>query len=223
MPHKVSVPERAFESLRRLAALDEDSQSSLAHALLGVESFTSSSAFVAFLREQLPDIWTSEDLAKLASELLSMSMLLEAHEQTVESAAEAIARADGLELLGEQQDALRVVLELFLSTRAVTNLASAASVYAEHDRLFVDAKLYVDARPVFSLGERDHVGAVLSTILRLNYFSNGSMKEFELALESDNVATLLKALERAQKESQDWADLFMGAGKAVYRFDASED
>lgn len=223
MRHEVVVPDRAFPVLRKLSQLEESDQGKLGDALLEKSGFDSPSVLADFLRGLLPDAWTESELARLVSEIFSISNLLEAHEQTVESAASAVAATEGLEISQEARDGLRTVLEFLLSSHAITNLSNAASVYAEHDRLWVDGNLYVDARPVFSLVERETVGAVLTTKLRISYFSNGSVKEFEVALESDNVSALLKALERSQTESAKWSELLESAGKTVFRFDASGD
>lgn len=219
MPLSVTVPERAFEPLRSVARASKKSQKDLHEALEGTEQLRSPSDLIKLLRSSIAPAVDDERAGALVSELFSIAQLLDHHEHTPQSASSAIAQFEGLELAAAERASLSSILEVLLSSRAFTGLASAAAVYAEHDRLFFGARVYVDARPVFDMQTESPFGSILTRKLRVAYFENGRPHEIEIALEEDNVATLRRALERGEVEAAAAKQLLSNAGLVEYSFE----
>ncbi len=84
-------------------------------------------------------------------------------------------------------------------------LGKAASIGYQHERLFVDAQVLTDLRPVFEDDiSDDHgpLGAVLSHLLRLHIIGQtGTHEDVYVALDDGDIATLREALDRAERKS----------------------
>lgn len=92
-----------------------------------------------------------------------------------------------------------------LECSSVRLLGKAASIGYQHERLFVDAQVLTDLRPVFEDDiSDDHgpLGAVLSHLLRLHIIGQtGTHEDVYVALDDGDIATLREALDRAERKS----------------------
>lgn len=85
-------------------------------------------------------------------------------------------------------------------------LGKAASIGYQHERLFVDAQILTDLRPVFEEEiSDDHgpLGAVLSHVLRLHIIGqSGAHEDVYVALDEGDIKILREALDRAERKSE---------------------
>lgn len=93
-----------------------------------------------------------------------------------------------------------------LACSSVHLLGKAASIGYQHERLFVDAQILTDLRPVFEEEiSDDHgpLGAVLSHVLRLHIVGQGGAHEdVYVALDEGDITILRQALDRAESKSE---------------------
>ncbi len=81
-------------------------------------------------------------------------------------------------------------------------VSKAVNVVTEQDRIFSQARVVTDLRPVFreDPGASPLAAAVLHT-LRIHFHQNGELKSFFVAMDDEDVRSLKEALDRAQRKS----------------------
>lgn len=218
----ISVPERAHDIVRRLGKVSENERNALGAALMSEEGISSPQHLVKVLTETIGQDWGQEEVTTFASELFSMAQLLQ-ESHTPDDIAQSVAGFPQIGLDENEREAAAAVLSTLLSSRAVTNIASAAYVQGEHDRLFLNARVFVDTRPVFDLYEGDVAGALVVRKLRLGYFEEGRVREIELALDGDSVSALRKSLDKSDEELAKAESLYHSINLRVFRFESDED
>jgi len=101
-------------------------------------------------------------------------------------------------LTADQQGRLEKNLSRLLDSSSLTQAAKAIAVATDCPRLFTEARVISDLRPVF--GDRTSeppVGAVVTHTLRVTYAEEGSEKEFFVYLDSGDLKTLQDHIARA--------------------------
>ena len=90
-----------------------------------------------------------------------------------------------------------------LQLEAISVASRAASLQQEQEHTFCNARILTDIRPVF--GERTDqspVGAVVLHTLKISYHHSRELKDFYVALDSDDVRTLQEVLSRAEEKAE---------------------
>lgn len=81
--------------------------------------------------------------------------------------------------------------------------AKALVVSTDHQRLFSDVKILTDIRYAFRPSpEAEPYGATIIHILRIHHHENTEHKNFFVALDDSDLATLIKVAERAQLKAK---------------------
>jgi hypothetical protein len=94
---------------------------------------------------------------------------------------------------------LRGRFEQLLSTNSFNLLSKAKRLQRDGERLYCDAKILSDIRPVFSHNPTSRpLGAVVTHTLRLGYHESGDHKEFRVILDSVDLDALADVIFRAQ-------------------------
>jgi hypothetical protein len=90
-----------------------------------------------------------------------------------------------------------------LDVAALSFLAKAHALQAEHERLFRDAKVLTDLRPVFHDPDEPPVDMIVEYTLKIIYHdgSRHQHREIYMAMDSDDITHLKEALERAEKKA----------------------
>lgn len=116
---------------------------------------------------------------------------------------------DGLQTTPELRIDKREVFKLtakfdkLLSIDAFNALSKAKRLQRDGERLYCDAKIVSDIRPVFGSKPTSRpVGAVVTHTLKLGYHEGGEHKEFHVVLDCIDVDRFNEILERAQAKDK---------------------
>jgi len=112
---------------------------------------------------------------------------------------EAVQRAPHPHIPQKELAKLRPTLEKLMSIGTLRTVAKAARLQREGERLYCEAKILSDIRPVFGADpESIPVGAVLTHTLRLGYHEGSQHKEFHVVLDFDDLMAINEVILRAQ-------------------------
>ena len=93
--------------------------------------------------------------------------------------------------------------EKLLNINLLNTLSKAGRLQRDGERLYCDAKILSDIRPVF--GPKPTVmppGAVVTHTLRIGYHEGGDHKEFYVILDADDLEALKNTVTRAEAKDK---------------------
>ncbi len=115
--------------------------------------------------------------------------------QTIEESSETIEE--------DLREMMRQQLTHILDVEAMVISAKAAGIMFEHDRLFAQGKVFSDLRPVFGTNVDDTPKtAIILHNLAIHYYQDGRHKEFFVVMDTEEVESLIKTLERAKGKAE---------------------
>ncbi|MCW2165429.1 hypothetical protein B0I12_002584 [Microbacterium hydrothermale] len=223
MAKHLTVPPRAIELLQSFARIPEDRHRELRAELLDHEPFTSPDGLAHVVNEALGEEFGVEQAKKLVSEIFSMTHLIIAHDYLSETAASDVAQYAELQLDSDERTRLAESIELLLNAQAVRGLAAGAAVFGAQDRLYADANVFVDVRPVFYPGDEHALGMVMVRRLRLEYYEDGDFKGLEVSFTESEYADLIGALEKGRREALMTEKVLSDSRISLFNFDEKED
>ena len=120
----------------------------------------------------------------------------------------------GLEGIDEKENSdLRSHLGRLLNVSNLRMAAKAHRLQRAGERLYCDAKILSDIRPVFDEDvETVPAGAVVGHTLRLGYHERGEHKEFFVVLDDVDLEKLRAVIERAESKNKTLLKLLKGSG-----------
>ncbi len=92
-------------------------------------------------------------------------------------------------------------LERLLTIRKVALASKVRRLELEYPNTFHDAMIFTDIRPVFDKPEERPVGCSVSHTMRITYHEAGEHKEFYVVMDSDDLETMKKVLQRAETKA----------------------
>ena len=129
------------------------------------------------------------------------------------SAAMRRGDAENEKISDEEAATLEIRLGKLLSVESLTVACKASDLEFGYDRVFENARIFTDIRPVFGgEGTTDVRGAVIVNQLRISCVEGSGVKDFFFALDQDDLAALRKIVERAEAKSKTLAALLLQAG-----------
>lgn len=202
----LTIPERYKESFANLVRMRPEELEALKTAVSHAHAKSSIFAFVSELAEKSPAGLNFHDLHPLFGMLGSLARLLadEVWSSAQEFVGELIraAKAENLRPSDGDWDRLSQALAAFFASDSSLAITSKASeLLSENERRLCaeNCRVLTDLRPIFPRGAIGHPNAaVLQHILKIAYHDNtGEVREFYVALDSDDLRQLRNILERA--------------------------
>lgn len=198
----LKIPDRYKAGIKILAALPAPQfEGFLAAARRAPKTFTTSGEFEAWAAPEVPTI-PAADLSKLIYSITSLYRLPVRYGVTASKLASDVlegARAgitdfqvvDGTEFVER--------LTALLSIESFNIVAvKAKELQTESERIFVEARILTDIRPIFGNKiEDDPTASVIVHTLKIVSHENSGHKEYFFALDADDIASLKKTMERA--------------------------
>jgi len=109
----------------------------------------------------------------------------------------------GLAIVPDEIPKLRDRFKKLLGIENISLLSKAIRLQRDGEKLYCDAKILSDIRPVFhDDATTKPAGAVVTHTLRLGYHERGQHKEFFMVLENIDLANLALTLERAHTKGE---------------------
>lgn len=203
------IPKEDQRALVTINRLPDASVETLIAALESAPPISNPEEMTAHIAKELPSI-PSEKLEQVINVLYTLYFVRELSgvrpSQFFEDLMEGIRKnssepAKGISKLESQ-------LEKLLSIETLTIISKAARLQRDGERLYCDAKVLSDIRPVFGSEPTGRpAGAVLIHTLKIGYHEGRDLREIHLALDSDDLEALSAVVRRAQAKDKTLRDL----------------
>lgn len=203
---RINIPRSEYGVLRDVATLPEASFSELLNGLREVEPKINQLDVAALLTNKVPSISAVNLRASLRT-VFSLYRMMDAKSRSAKDLASDIQETidyekpqafpiDKVGILAERMQQLLSIGGL------ISIAAKAMSLLIEQERIFCDARILSDIRPVFGASLDSASAALLTHTLNINFHQAGDHKEFYVALTTTELQTLKKTIERAEKKSE---------------------
>lgn len=212
MPDALRIPRQALEDVRVLLSLDLEARTKLVSALESAPRFAPVSSLVPKVRDALGS--SNDRSGRILLAILSAVAQVEPPDWPTKRVAEEIVKAEGLDLEGvSDRDATEFLVQVMELPSMVTS-AKASDLLTEYDRIFGDARIVTDIRPIFMEDPHEMAnGAIIVSTLKVQYQDSRGVSNFYVALDTRDLVALKKVVDRALskidtvKEELDRAEL----------------
>lgn len=135
-------------------------------------------------------------------------------DQFLEDVCSALDDDGDLLFSTDQHEKLKHNLSPLLSIeQSVGITAKANSVYSDHARVFCEARILTDVRPIFKQNPAEPpAAATIVHVLKITYHENDKHKNFFVAMDTSDIQKLRALLERDEQKAQN-LNLMLSAAK----------
>jgi hypothetical protein len=100
-------------------------------------------------------------------------------------------------------ESIKERFQKILSIDTLNSLSKAIGLQREGERLYCDAQIFSDVRPVFGKDvSQDPTAAVITHTLKIGYHDGRGHQEFFLVLDQEDLGNLQEVIERASAKSE---------------------
>jgi hypothetical protein len=198
------IPQRHESGLAKLVALKDESVEELISALQSAPPKLLPGDLSVELVSEVRTI-PPDDLRDVMGALISLCRTGLRHQLQPKELAEELLGAmrrrdlEGLRLSPEQEASFRDRLVRLLGVDSLVIVAKALGVLRNNDNMFCSARVLTDIRPVFgSDPEATPAAAVIVHTLNLTFHHEDRLKDFYIAMDTGDIQTLRKVLDRAE-------------------------
>ncbi len=201
------IPEQYRSGLAKLRSLSDESFEKLLVALQKSPPMVKAEELSDRVAPEVPGI-AKNDLGKIIRTLSSLYFVrVDAEVSTKRLASDVCAAMQStgdeeLKLSEPEQPKFKDRLEKLLSVDSLSHASKAVGLRGDFARLFCDAKILTDLRPIFAKPEEPPVGAVITNTLKLGYHEGRNHREFYLTLDAEDISNLRKVLIRAESKAK---------------------
>lgn len=214
---KLDLPDEYKSGLATLVALSDQSSAALLTALNEAPPVMSSFELSSFLSSKVGSI-PSEGMEEITKMLLSLYLSQQHHPDLADELVEDVCRemnnsgVEELKLLPEYRDRFKNLLTALLKAEALVYPSKALGVLRDNERMFCNARILTDIRPVFGSSVRvAPKAAVVVHMLDIIYHQGDDVKEFYVGLDPDDLETLREVLDRADLKAKTLRSVFEAA------------
>jgi hypothetical protein len=212
------VPRPHRPALQKLLELSEEQSGALLACFEDLPSFLPSSELAAKASEVV-DL-SPDDAEALVRVVLSLSSQRKYHGWAAKDLAGQVATSADLELDNAQQELLTGRLVRLLQADSLASTARAIDVQTEHQRVFHDARVLTDVRPVFDDEPAIRPsGAVITHTLKVDYFESGEFREIYIALDHADLVRLESVVDRALAKTKSTEQLLDGTELKLFNME----
>jgi hypothetical protein len=197
MPSALRIPAPYLPGLEALAAMTDETAQTRLKALRDETRLLTTDRLADHVRDAVPDLSDTAD--DFLEALLSLTTLLPEEGEGAHELAQDVAHSRDLELDDEAREGFAERLQPMLEIESLALAARASEIVTEYDRVFHDARVLTDLRPVFGAdpAEGPKAGTLIAT-LKIDYHpSRGGMESEFYALEHSDLLGLRDTLDRA--------------------------
>jgi hypothetical protein len=201
----LQVPNRYIPMLNLVRNLSQPAATELLHALESAQVIASPDDMASNIAESVPSI-PREDLGKIVDLLYSLYHVRELSELNrnsfLKELVESVRENANPNISDEELPAIRQRFKDLLDLKTLASISKAIGLQRDEERVYCEAKIISDIRPVF--GEDIKVKPVAATIthsLKISYHENGDHKEFYIVLDEVDLDQLEKMIKRAKTKA----------------------
>jgi hypothetical protein len=200
---ELGVPTRFRPALISVSALSDDAVNELAQTLEAHPDVLTSRQAAVDHASKLQKMPVDEGLAILDAVvplMFYMATNSRTTEQVLKELKVALTTGDksDVKLPRDSLERFQKNIVRFLELSSVALKAKALSIAADCQRLFSEAKVLSDLRPVFGSSVKSPpLGAVVTHTLRISYAENGEEKDFFVVLDAKDLTSVQECIARA--------------------------
>ena len=205
----LSVPEDLVPAFAQLHGLS-DSEYSAVHDVLSTAEPNQDFVAIASEKSELKES-VVRALVRAISSLVGISTIFEL---TTDEAADQVASSPDLKVPEEEQQQLSARIKSLASCRCIRLREKIATLGREHQRVFLDARIMTDVRPIFGDEvESELEGVLVSHTLKLEYLDEEkNVGAFHIVLDNQDIGTVEKCIARAKDKNERVASILDNVG-----------
>ncbi len=214
---EITIPGRYAPGLLKLTQLRREEVNELAAGLASAEQALSVERLLSSLGGRIPSI-PRDDLRMVLDSLRSLYLFRAKEDLTVDECVQAVSdaveRGSASELSFDNKSRADFERDLtsLLSVESLAVEAKGLDLLVEQPHVFHGARVLTDLRPVFGSDIQQLPSAALIVhTLRITYHEDDTLREFYVALDSEEVENLSRILERAKMKEQGLEQLLQAA------------
>jgi hypothetical protein len=200
------VPRQYQAGLAKLVQFDDDLQLKLLDALASEEPTVNFNRLIDRVAAKVDEVQQGEVDDVLRS-VVGLYLRRTNYEGSTSDMIEGILRAPTLGIDEKNQEHYREYFGRLLGIVALDATAKALNLAVDNERVFYNARVLTDVRPVFvedpvNNSSEEPYAAIATHTLKLSYYEGGDTKDFYVALDNEDVGTLQEVLERADAKAE---------------------
>ncbi|MBU1426291.1 MAG: hypothetical protein KKH12_14010 [Gammaproteobacteria bacterium] len=207
MSEKLRIPAEGFKGLDILQGLQPDGLQELISALIRVPLSFDREKFFSAVQQEVKLIALT-DLQILLRTVFSLHVTYSYSNRKLDTFLDDVIKAlkendeFGKQFSKTDWTKFRSILEKLFSIDSLLCLSKAVDIVSEHSRIFTGSRVLTDIRPVFGSNESQISALFVSHNLKLEYFENGEERELFVALDDEDIESLIETLQRSQKKAK---------------------
>jgi hypothetical protein len=198
----LEIPKQDSGSIATIKALSKADLGRFIGSLAAAPPVSSPREMAEFVAKDLPSV----PMSKLIPIIETLYRLYHIRELSgvptarfLNDLIEGIQENPNLPLPKKEQAEVQAMLERLLSIETLKTVSKAARLQRDGERLYCEAKVLSDIRPVFGPDPSVvPIGAVLTHTLRIGYHEGSAHKEFHVILDADDLKALAEVILRAK-------------------------
>jgi hypothetical protein len=200
----LDIPQEDTGSIAVIRTLPPASLGKFISALTSASAASNPREMVEQIAKHVPSIPITQ-LTPVVETLYTLYYIRELsgvkHARFIDDLLDGVRNSPHIRVPQKDLPKLRSVLEKLMSIETLHTVAKAARLQRDGERLYCEAKILSDMRPIFGPDATEPpVGAVLTHTLRIGYHEGSSHKEFHVILDSDDLMALSEVIIRAQEK-----------------------
>jgi chemotaxis protein CheY-P-specific phosphatase CheC len=200
----LEIPKRQVPTVGKILRLSEAAIEEFINALSSATITAEAPALAEKIAGSVPSI-PREDLNDIVDTLYSLYHVREFSEvrsaRFVRDLVEAVLQNPEFGLKKEDASITGKRFHRLLNIKTLDNLSKAIRLQRDGERIYCDAKIISDIRPVFGEDvEERPVSAVITHTLQLGYHETGEHKQFFIVLDEQDLDALQVVIERAKSK-----------------------
>jgi len=209
---RITIPEVFRPALGSLASLPDEAAQELLSAIKRTAPVVNPKNMASRLAPGIESI-PGRELADIMGALVALSSVRIVNRIAVHQFADDVSESLTAikSFASVDLNALKVRLRSFLETEQIILAAKAATLQREFPNVFIGARVVSDIRPVFADGPESAQGAVVVHTLKVAHVQGNESREFFVVLDDEDLATLQKAISRAEAKSKTLKSLIQKA------------
>jgi len=193
---RLTIPNREREGLSKLLALPADAFAQLMTQLQSLPANLDLPSKITrgLVAKDIP----RADLDQIGSAILSVCLVKWLHDVSLDVFVADLTEAILSFNVKAGSDESKQRLQELLNIEPLRIASKAFTIFTDYQCTLFGSKVLTDVRYVFRANpEEEPYGAVIVHLLKLSYHESGGHKEFFVAMDDDDVATLQDVLKRA--------------------------
>lgn len=223
MATPISIPAQHQQAIVELATLSNSERERLLDGIVGLSPTIDFANLVTQVmsKSELPRQQVSSALSLVHSLYGVADVLRRPLEDIVNDVIETISskRHEALSKLNETQvDSIATFLRKALIPHdGIALSVKSQRLAVQHDRIYLDSEIFTDLRTVFQVEdpELSPAAMVVTHMLKIEYGENEGRKSLYIALDSNDLAQLRSAIDRAASKRERLLDLIKETGLEI--------